>query len=667
MFQRFLVGLTVCLVAAGWAFAAPPVTFESLLNEMVDLETLSRFPDPAFTCKQFSSYDQRSTDPSVATDDNWFANADRGQHLRVEERNGAQEWVMMDAQGPGAVVRIWSANPVDAGILRIYIDGADQPVIELPATIVLGGGSLPFLSPISGERSKGWNCYLPIPYAQSCKITASKPDFYYQINYRTYVPDATVESFGHDAIATNADKVHEVAAALASPALAAPAPAKASATAYSETIAAGKSMTARLTGGGAVYRLTATVKAPDLAKALRGCLLEIAFDGGAPTVQVPLGDFFGTAPGPNPYVSLPSGVLADGSMYAHWVMPFSESAVIQVANHTDQDVAISGEIVTGPYQWTDNAMHFHAKWRSEHPIPTKPRQDWTYLQVEGKGVFVGDMLHVVNPVIDWWGEGDEKIYVDGETFPSHFGTGTEDYYGYAWCWPAVFTHAYHNQPRCDGPGNYGHTCVSRFHILDRIPFQQSFKFDMEVWHWAECEVGMSATSYWYAFPGATDHFAPIDPVQLVVTAPAPLPKPAAASDIIEGENLLVLAQTGGNVQVQRGGFGWSGGGQLWWSDAKPGDRIRVSVKVPETGWYEVGGVFTRAPDYGIVKFVIGDYEISETVDFYGESVQPTEFINGGLMHLDKGVQTFDVIMVDKNEKSTGYMFGIDYIAMRPAK
>ena len=73
--------------------------------------------------------------------------------------------------------------------------------------------------------------------------------------------------------------------------------------------------------------------------------------------------------------------------------------------------------------------------------------------------------------------------MDGETFPSHFGTGTEDYYGYAWCWPGLFTHAYHAQPRCDGPGNYGRTSVNRFHILDRIPFTKDFKFDMELWHW----------------------------------------------------------------------------------------------------------------------------------------------------------------------------------------
>ena len=58
-----------------------------------------------------------------------------------------------------------------------------------------------------------------------------------------------------------------------------------------------------------------------------------------------------------------------------------------------------------------------------------------------------------------------------------------------------FTHAYHAQPRCDGPGNYGRTSVNRFDIIDRIPFTKDFKFDMELWHWhATCCVDSPASN-----------------------------------------------------------------------------------------------------------------------------------------------------------------------------
>ncbi len=108
------------------------------------------------------------------------------------------------------------------------------------------------------------------------------------------------------------------------------------------------------------------------------------------------------------------------------------------------------------------------------------------------------MYQISNPVANWWGEGDEKIYIDNENFPSTFGTGTEDYYGYAYCWYEPFTHAYHNQVRVDGPANFGHSCVSRFHFLDALTFDKSIKFDMnfgimsaQPFRWLQLFIGMN--------------------------------------------------------------------------------------------------------------------------------------------------------------------------------
>ena len=84
---------------------------------------------------------------------------------------------------------------------------------------------------------------------------------------------------------------------------------------------------------------------------------------------------------------------------------------------------------------------FHAKWHRDAFLPEDPERrkiDWTMLKTEGRGRFCGVMLHVWNPRGGWWGEGDEKFFVDGEKFPSTFGTGSEDYFGYAWCNPTLF-------------------------------------------------------------------------------------------------------------------------------------------------------------------------------------------------------------------------------------
>ncbi len=284
------------------------------------------------------------------------------------------------------------------------------------------------------------------------------------------------------------------------------------------------------------------LSANDPVAALRGIIVKITFDGER-CLEAPLGDVFGSAPGINPYATLPLGMTKDGEMYCHWFMPFKDSAVIELVNHSRESAWLTGELAIKDYRWTESSMHFHAKWRAQFDVPTRPMIDWNYLTAKGQGVFAGVAFAIDNPVKAWWGEGDEKIYVDGETFPSHFGTGTEDYYGYAWCWPVPFMHAYHAQPRCDGPGNYGRTSVNRFHILDRIPFTKDFKFDMELWHWdAKCKVNMAVTAYWYARPGGTDAFKPIRAEDAVVR-PMPewvVPHVAGA---LEGEKLRIVRVT----------------------------------------------------------------------------------------------------------------------------
>jgi hypothetical protein len=123
---------------------------------------------------------------------------------------------------------------------------------------------------------------------------------------------------------------------------------------------------------------------------------------------------------------------------------------------------------------------------------------------EGRGVYGGDVLGIQNPTETWGGEGDEKIYVDGESVPSFFGTGTEDYYGYAWSTGELFFRALHAQTRAGGPGFSGTFSVNRFRTLDAIPFAKSLRFDMELWHWGETRVTWSAMIYYYARPGAED-------------------------------------------------------------------------------------------------------------------------------------------------------------------
>ncbi len=638
-----------------------------LVDELTDLKTLAYFPDPAFTCRQFSSYDPKALSPEK----DWFANADRGHYLRVEEVDGRREHVMMDAAGPGAVVRIWSANPL--GTIRIYVDGASEPVVEAPMTDYLSGAAEGFPFPIAHTTSSGWNSYFPIPYAKHCKITSDKGDFYYQINYRTYDEGARVRSFEKETPRLLKAEIAAAAAILADPGslrkIADDDLTDRDTRTLESTLSPGDSVDFLITteSGRAIEGLECKVEAEDLEAALRGLVLKMAFDG-VSTVEIPLGDFFGTAPGASPYASLPAGVDDDGTLWSRWWMPYEKAFAMEIVNNGPTRVHLRTTMISlVDVAWTDSSMHFHAKWRIEKQIPTRPMKDWNYIDTSAKGVFVGDALYVSNPVKTWWGEGDEKIYVDGETFPSHFGTGTEDYYGYAWCSSKLFAHAYHNQPRCDGPNNYGHTAVNRWHIVDRIPFERSFRFDMEIWHWADVNVDYAVACYWYALGDGTDNFAPpsAEAGDLVLDRIPPyvMYKVEGAQ---EGEELEILSKTG-IAEKQDGGNRYSEEAHLWWRDAKIGDELVLAFESAGSGPHHVFVVLTEANDYGIHQLAVNGRKIGKTFDLYRSTPWgPTDEIDLGLFDLHEGKNSLSITIVGANEAAIkNYMFGIDYVRVSP--
>lgn len=660
--------LSAALSAAPAQSGSFDVTFESLLDEMVRMPTLGEYPQPAFICRQFSSYDRASKSPTQ----DWFANNDAGQYLRVEERGGRKEHVMMDAPGPGAIVRIWSANP--KGTLRIYIDGAEQPALEAPLVEFVGGKTAGVPSPIACETSRGWNSYLPIPYAKSCRVTSDEGGFYYHVNYRTYAAGSRVESFGTETIAKNRERIERIAEELKHPAATPVTPSGRELTRLKAEPKAGE--TARLAEfkeGGSINSLTLRVEAEDLTAALRGCVLELRFDGEL-TVACPLGDFFGSAPGVSEYQSRPMAIRRDmqgkqlvaAQLSSFWTMPFERGATIDIVNHSGKPVQIHGGAVKYPRSgeappWTERNMHFHAKWRPAYGVPTRPMQDWNYMSAKGTGVFVGASFSIANPVKEWWGEGDEKIYVDGEPFPSHFGTGTEDYYGYAWCCNVPFQHAYHNQPRCDGPGNYGHTSVNRWHVLDKIPFERDFRFDMELWHWHEtCKVDMSVVCYWYARPGGTDNFPPIEPAMLRVPDVPPY-KPPRVAGAIEGEEMRIVSKTAVVGPQDIGAC--SNERHLWWRDRpQPGDKLVLAFDAPESGRRRIMARFLTAVDYGVCRIAINGKPAGEPLDLYHDGIKLTDEIDLGMHELRAGGNELTVEIVGANDKAKKeFMFGLDYV------
>jgi len=652
------------------------ITTKTLLDEMIDLSRLAKYPQPPYTTIQFSSYDRRSIAPDKP---GWFANGDnanttdRKHYLRDERRGDRVEHVLADVEGPGAFVRFWTANPWagEGGVLRIYLDNAAEPVLAVDLMDFVNGLSgipEPFASRTAGGAG---NVYFPIPFARRCKIThdADWKGFYYHINIRRYPFGTLVETFRPTDLSAYTSSIEAVGARLANPMNLVVETLDVHP--VDVTISPGfRGDLVSLEGPAAIGVLTLRVTAPDTRAALRQTVLQIYFDGSpTPQVESPLGDFFGAGPGVCPFASYPMVVEPDGTMHCRFVMPFAHLARVHLANFGEQSVTVTGEIARVPYEWDEYTMHFRAKWRVTHGIEGRPDgYDMPFLLVHGAGVWVGTALMVMHPTSiptpsgGWWGEGDEKIYLDGESFPSTFGTGSEDYFGYSWSSPDLFEHAYIGQPRCDGPGNRGFTANYRWHILDAMPFSKSIEFYMELQTHAPTK-GMSygRIGYCYTRPGARDDHIPLNPTMTALFDPPVWNVVAGGgarnSTILEAESLNIQE---GNATTEYGAL-WSNGRQLTWNTSV-GGRLTLAVPVERAGKYRLVLCLTRRPGGGVCRVAFGGVEPASVFNLAHPALTMLrEFDTGAVYDLEAGTATLTLIGVREGA------VGVDYLRLAPVE
>ena len=177
--------------------AAETHTYASLVRRLMDLERLAVLPADGETCQQWSSYDRASRyDVTSGKYVAWDANGDGGQFIRQE----GETQVMAEMKGPGCIWRIWSAT-AEQGHVKIYLDGQQEPAVDLPFQEYFTGKSRPFAYPglsyqLADVGSRGHNLYVPIPYQKSCKVVAEKGwGAYYHIVYSTFPAGTQVPTF----------------------------------------------------------------------------------------------------------------------------------------------------------------------------------------------------------------------------------------------------------------------------------------------------------------------------------------------------------------------------------------------------------------------------------------------------------------------------------------
>jgi len=680
------LAVLIAASVAGAQEAGTRLTYADLLRHMTDLDRLWAPPRAGEKCVQFASFDPGSRKgPGVQEakpwdPKGWYANIDRGHHLRVETRAGRKEWVMAEADGPGVIVRIWSANP--SGTLFFYVDGATAPTWSADFKALTSGRVAPFVEPLAGVRGRGCNFHAPIPFERRIKVTCSEHDHHYHVNVRSFPPDTRVESFGPGTIAapSNLKAITATRASLERGAsVGQAAPLSRSGTLRMDGDADDPAEWAEaaipLEGPLVIREITVKVtpverEGVDAASFLRRLLFCIELEGRR-TVRVPVADFFGSAPAFRPYRCYALGVTEEGRGWCRFPVPIhGRGKVSLVADgplpETRYEIGLRIEKRPLPPE----ALTFHASWHLRKRVRTRPFSDFRVLNAIGPGRLVGCCLVVANPSPYWWGEGDEKFFVDGESFPSTFGTGTEDYFGYAWADTHPFSSPFHAQPQCDGPENAGYTCLDRLQIHDMVPFHSSFLFDLEIWHWRDVFVDYATTAYWYGRPGASSGlpFVP-DPAYRVADPIVP-ERVFRARGALEGESLTVRSVTGGRTEAQLMGWytdrRWSGGRHLWWKGGRPGDRLTLEVPVSEPGRYRVEAVFTRARDYGVVQVRLNGKALGDPLDLFAPFVvEPTGRLTLGEIELPAGPVPLVLEIKGKNAKAAGEGFGVglDYVRL----
>ncbi|MGE4565688.1 MAG: glycoside hydrolase family 172 protein [Victivallaceae bacterium] len=239
----------------------------------------------------------------------------------------------------------------------------------------------------------------------------------------------------------------------------------------------------------------------------RDLVLRIYWDHeSTPSVEVPLADFFCNAVKHNaPILALPINVNPTNGMNSFFPMPFRKHARITLENLHPSE-AVKHFYYTVNYTEEpvgEDEGYFHASFRRTNPLPYG--SDFTVAEgIAGRGQFVGCYMTWQQNNDGWWGEGEMKMFIDGDTdFPTICGTGTEDYFGGAWCFNGTFSAPFFGLPFGSENKTGARHSMYRFHLPDPIYFEHKFKAVMQAIGWRSegrylpLQDDISAVAYWY--------------------------------------------------------------------------------------------------------------------------------------------------------------------------
>lgn len=400
-------------------------------------------------------------------------------------------------------------------------------------------------------------------------------------------------------------------------------------------------------------------------------LLRIYWDGNAcPGVEAPVGDFFAGCFGRrSEVISLPVQVPNGDAYNCFWQMPFRKSARVEIVNQSDKAI----NLLYYNIDWIQkkslprDTPYFYAQYRQEYPAQSG--KDYVLLDTKGKGHYVGTVLAVRTRSPAWFGEGDEKIYLDGETKPSIQGTGTEDYFLSAWGLKKTST-PFFGVPYFDQWGIVGgHTSAYRWHLNDPIVFNKGIKVTLEHWGWMspdenpnyksnswnEREDDYASVAFWYQTGQPT----------FAARAPdAPMRKlPSLERVIAYARDYADAAHHGPGETVKQSLAFY------------PDRQLLLKPETEKDGWLEIPFDvtkqeplrlllnLTRSYDFGKYRASLNGVKLGGVIDLYSATISNEE------VHLldfwpTPGHYTLRLQCVGKNPLSSGNYLGMESVRLR---
>jgi hypothetical protein len=425
-------------------------------------------------------------------------------YIRVD----GDEGVVFEETGPGALTRIWmtmgngASEPLDPDIrIRIYVDDAPAPVVDLPLPELFAGREPPFLPPLALDRlqSGGGNVsYVPIPYRSGCRVTlvgAHEKKIWFQFSFRRLASADGVTSF------TGREDLAALAALLSAPGQDPwPASPTSSVTTGSVVLGPGEGATlADLPGPDSITEIRLELPPAEWP----GIELQLDFDG-EPRVRVPLADFFAMGEvGPVPTRSLLLGWGADGALYSYFPMPFFDSARVSLRSlasltSAPPPVSVAFQVRTAGAAPPEASGLFGAALSVSSG--TLLWVDFPLLDLEGQGRWVGLFTHLapVSGLDASYFEGDERVYVDGGRHPQLYGTGVEDFFGGGFGFDFTpFGQALHGSPYDMFQDGTVMTGAYRLMLADAVPFASRIRVGLEGGRIGDFSMRVRAVAYYY--------------------------------------------------------------------------------------------------------------------------------------------------------------------------